>query len=47
MGLFLKCSAGVLVAVVLILVMLFTNNPKLRQFFNQFKTHNMRGKEAE
>ena len=34
-------------AVVLILVMLFTNNPKLKQFFNQFKTHNMRGKEAE
>ena len=34
-------------AIVLILVMLFTNNPKLRQFFNQFKTHNLRGKEAE
>ncbi len=34
-------------AVVLILVMLFTNNPKLKQFFNQFKTHNLRGKEAE
>ena len=34
-------------AIVLILVMLFTNNPKLKSFFNQFKTHNMRGKEAE
>ena len=34
-------------AVVLILVMLFTNNPKLKLFFNQFKTYNMRGKEAE
>ena len=34
-------------AIVLILVMLFTNNPKLKQIFNQFKTHNMRGKEAE
>ena len=34
-------------AIVLILVMLFTNNPKLKHIFNQFKTHNMRGKEAE
>ena len=34
-------------AIVLILVMLFTNNPKLKQVFNQFRTHNMRGKEAE
>ena len=34
-------------AIVLILVMLFTNNPKLKQIFNQFKTHNMRGKEGE
>ena len=34
-------------ASVLILVMLFTNNPKLKQVFNQFRTHNMRGKEAE
>ena len=34
-------------AIVLILVMLFTNNPKLKQFFNQFKTYNMRGKEGE
>ena len=34
-------------AIVLILVMLFTNNPKLKQIFNQFRTHNMRGKEAE
>ena len=34
-------------AIVLILVMLFTNNPKLKQVFNQFRTYNMRGKEAE
>ena len=34
-------------AIVLILVMLFTNNPKLKQVFNQYKTHNMRGKEVE
>ena len=34
-------------AIVLILVMLFTNNPKLKRFFNQFKTYNMRGKEGE
>ena len=34
-------------AIVLILVMLFTNNPKLKHIFNQFKTHNMRGKETE
>ena len=34
-------------AIVLILVMLFTNNPKLKQLFNQVRTHNMRGKEAE
>ena len=34
-------------AIVLILVMLFTNNPKLKQIFNQFRTYNMRGKEAE
>ena len=34
-------------AIVLILVMLFTNNPKLKQIFNQYKTHNMRGKEVE
>ena len=34
-------------AIVLILVMLFTNNPKLKAFFNQAKTHNMRGKETE
>ena len=34
-------------AIVLILVMLFTNNPKLKQIFNQFKTYNMRGKEGE
>ena len=33
--------------ILLILVMLFTNNPKLKQVFNQFRTHNMRGKEAE
>ena len=34
-------------AIVLILVMLFTNNPKLKAIFNQVKTHNMRGKESE
>ena len=34
-------------AIVLILVMLFTNNPKLKSFFSRFKLHNMRGKEAE
>ena len=34
-------------AIVLILVMLFTNHPKLKAIFNQVKTHNMRGKESE
>ena len=34
-------------AVVLILVMLFTNNPKLKHIFNHFRTYNMRGKEGE
>ena len=34
-------------AIVLILVMLFTNNPMLKSFFSRFKFSNFRGKEAE